>query len=471
MTEKLLFFILFIVFTGCADTSPKATTGTYLGGEVINPTTNYVILEKDGYYIDSVALDQNNRFLYEFKNPKAGLYTFEHNEGQVFYLEPADSLMMRVNTFEFDETLTYSGFGAPENNLLMSFFLKNEEENDLMIQREIYQEDPATFNRSITQMRNERQELLDDFLKKHDVSPYFKSVGQALVDYDYYARLEVYPMSHFGVDRVEFIKSLPNSFYDYRSETSFNESEFLELYAYQRFLINYFNQASFKEYFRDEPYDPLSFTHNLHKLRLIQTDVKNDSVKSFLLTRTIKDYLANSNDKKGGETLYEMYMGQVPSKRDKEEIRQLYLANKKIETGKRIPEEELLTLKKDTVTFEKTITKPAFIFFWSTDNKTHAKRAQDLAQNYIEKFPEYTYMAVNINDTFNNWKRFIERYNFDKNLQYLFTGDYDKLIKDLALSSTLKTFIVDREGFIVNAHTNLFSSTFEEELLKALNQE
>ncbi|WP_442844868.1 hypothetical protein [Leeuwenhoekiella sp. H156] len=470
MIEKLLFFILILLLAGCGSDTPKADTGTYLGGEVVNPVSNHVILSKDGIFLDSISLDQNNRFLYQFKKTPKGIYTFEHNEEQIVYIEPGDSLLLRVNTFEFDETLTYTGYGASENNLLIEFFLKNEEENNLMIQREIYQQDPATFSRSILSFKNERQDMLDEFLKSHDVSDDFESIAQALVDYDYYARLEVYPMSHFGVDRVDFIKSLPNSFYDYRKKVNFNEAKFIELYPYQRFLFNYFNQAAFREYFTEETYNPLSFTHNLHKLRLIQSEIKNDSVKSFLLTRTIKDYLANSNDKKGGETLYEMYMNQIPSEADKKEIRDLYTANKKIETGKRIPDEQLLTLQQDTVTFETSIKKPAFIFFWSNDNKTHAKRAQQLAESYLEKFPEFTFMAINVNDDYTSWKRSIERYDFKPQNQFLFTGDYNQLVKDLALSSTLKTFIVDQNGFIINAHTNLFSTTFESELLTALNK-
>ena len=470
MSEKLLFFILIAFLTACDNSTPKADNGTYLGGEIINPVSNVVVLEKDGLFLDSIALDQNNWFLYKFNSDAEGVYSFEHNEQQIFYIEPGDSLLLRVNTFEFDETLTFSGFGAPENNLLIDFYLMNEEENNLMMQREIYQQDPTTFSRSILDFKKTRQNSLDEFLKKHDVSSYFERLGQAIVDYDYYARLEVYPMSHFGVDRVEFMKGIPKSFYEYRKEVNFDEEEFLELYSYQRFLINYFNQNAFREYFTEESYDPLSFTHNLHKLRLIQSKIKNNAVKSFLLTRTIKDYLANSNDKKGGETLYEMYMEHIPSEADKKTIRDLYNSNKKIETGKRIPNEEILTLDQDTVSFETTIKKPAFIFFWSNDNKTHAKNAQKLAESYIEKFPEFTYMAINVKDNFAEWKSSIARYGFNTEKQYLFTGDYNQLVKDLALSSTLKTFIIDENGFIINAHTNLFSTKFENELLTALNK-
>ena len=469
MIEKVLFFIALIVITACQNPPPRAETGTYLGGEIVNPTSNTIVIKENGTVIDSIRLDQNNRFLFKFPKIEAGLYSFTHNEGQILYLEPGDSLLLRVNTFEFDETLTFSGYGAPENNLLMRFYLINEKENFSMIKQEVYQEGPEAFTKSILRFKEERQAKLDAFLKKNTVSPYFKKIAQAIVDYDFYARKEVYPMSHFGVDRVKFIKSLPASFYDYRARADLNDQDLLGLFSYQRFLINYFNQAAFKEYYMQEAYDPLSFTHNLHKLRLIHTQVKNDSVQSFLLTRTIKDYLANSNDKKGGETLYDMYMQHISSNADKQEIRNLYTANQKIETGKRIPNEKFISFEKDTVSFRSVIKQPTFIFFWSNENKSHAKQAQRLANSYLEKFPEFTFMAINVKDNFDTWQRTVNRYDFDRDKQYLYVGGFSKLVEDLALSSTLKTLIVDKNGFIINAHTNIFSSNFEHELLKALN--
>ena len=88
----------------------------------------------------------------------------------------------------------------------------------------------------------------------------------------------------------------------------------------KRILLNYFNHEAYKAYYKSEPYNPQSFTHNLHKLRIIETKIKDETVESFLLTRTIKNYLANSNDKKGGETLYDIYMDRISSKNDKAEI-------------------------------------------------------------------------------------------------------------------------------------------------------
>ena len=40
--------------------------------------------------------------------------------------------MLRVNTLDFDESLSFTGMGSKSNNLLMDLFLLNEEEIELM---------------------------------------------------------------------------------------------------------------------------------------------------------------------------------------------------------------------------------------------------------------------------------------------------------------------------------------------------
>ena len=75
-----------------------------------------------------------------------------------------------------------------------------------------------------------------------------------------------------------------------------------------------------------------------------------------------------------------------------------------------------------------------------------------------------------MNDDFDKWQRTINRYQFDIAKQYFIKDSFDELSQDLALNSLLKTFILDRNGIIINAHANIFSSNFENELLQGLNK-
>ncbi|MDP5043357.1 MAG: hypothetical protein NWQ06_00080, partial [Leeuwenhoekiella sp.] len=94
MSFKLILASFSIVLLlGCSSDTKHSKSGTYIGGEIVNPTSNYIILKKDDLLIDTIALDQNNRFSYKLKSVKKGLYNIFHNEQQLIYLEPGDSLL------------------------------------------------------------------------------------------------------------------------------------------------------------------------------------------------------------------------------------------------------------------------------------------------------------------------------------------------------------------------------------------
>ena len=97
---------LFLI--GCTSNDTKKANGTYLGGEIINPRTDNVIIAKNDIPIDTVLLDSQNRFFYTFTDFEPGIYNFLHWEGQMVYLEEGDSLLLRVNTRDFDESLSYT---------------------------------------------------------------------------------------------------------------------------------------------------------------------------------------------------------------------------------------------------------------------------------------------------------------------------------------------------------------------------
>ena len=110
-----LSYLLVLITLFSCNKSNTIEDATYFGGEIINPKNDFVLIYKDKILIDSVILDQNNRFLYKFKNFTPGLYHFNHEEYQYVFIEPKDSILFRLNTIDFDESLTFSGKGADKN--------------------------------------------------------------------------------------------------------------------------------------------------------------------------------------------------------------------------------------------------------------------------------------------------------------------------------------------------------------------
>ncbi len=135
--------ISLFVLSACDSSKKDKSDGTYLGGEIINPKWSYILLQKNDKIVDTIPLDAHNRFFYEFTDFDPGLYWFWHRENQLIHIEPGDSIMLRVNTLEFDESLSFSGKGSERSGFLIDLFLQWEEENEGFIHH--YQKEPKDF--------------------------------------------------------------------------------------------------------------------------------------------------------------------------------------------------------------------------------------------------------------------------------------------------------------------------------------
>jgi hypothetical protein len=124
MNKALLYFVIFLL--AACNTSQKKSTAVYFGGEIVNPTSEYVVLFKGDIALDTAYLDQNNRFTFQLDSVDEGLHHFYHfPELQYVILERGDSIQLRLNTVDFDESLVFSGTNDQVNNFLLEMFLVN----------------------------------------------------------------------------------------------------------------------------------------------------------------------------------------------------------------------------------------------------------------------------------------------------------------------------------------------------------
>jgi hypothetical protein len=124
-----LFLPLITLLSSCKSEFKGCEYVAYFGGEVVNPNNPYVLFCKDNEVIDTLKLDENNRFFTQFDSLAPGLYTFKHEpEYQYVYFDKNDSIMVRVNSRDFDESIVFCGRGEEKNNFLMEIYLKNEKD-------------------------------------------------------------------------------------------------------------------------------------------------------------------------------------------------------------------------------------------------------------------------------------------------------------------------------------------------------
>ncbi|PNQ72650.1 hypothetical protein C1T31_10910 [Hanstruepera neustonica] len=475
---KRLSLILFMAlsFVSCKDdTTASESDYAYLGGEVINPRKNFVILSKSDRVLDTVTLDANNRFLYKIDNLENGLYTFklpaaEGLEYQMVLLEPRDSIMFRLNTLEFDESLVYTGIGAKKNNYLINLFLDGEAEDKIILG--FSQLPAAEFENRLDSIRNHKFKELKKFTVNNTVSPMFNELVEGNINYDYYLSKEVYPFVNYSQSERKNMESLPNGFYDYRKQIDYNYCNLMDYFPYYSFLKHHFENIALAEHFKlstDSVYNVKSLDYNLIRLKLIDSLVVNDSIRNSLLTQTAIEHISNSQDIDTYDTILQSFLNKNKNQKQRTYVSSIVESLKGLKAGNKLPLVNIIDNTGKETTLRSIINKPAVIYFWSSTYRSHIdshKKANELKM----KYPEVQFVAINVNnDDENLWRKIVKEYRYDPQSEFLFANPKDARHK-LAIYPINKVMIVNQKGEIANAHTSMFNIRFEEELLGLLNQ-
>jgi len=466
LIRKLLLFTLCLPLLSCETGSERRSDSTWIGGEIVNPKGDYVLLLKDNKVLDTIELDSKNFFRYKSDSIKPGLYSFRHNEYQIFYLEPGDSLMLRVNTVDFDESLTYSGIGAARNNLLMDLFLMNESENTLM--PTLYRLSPAMFEEKIDSLRDIRMNLYNDYTKNQDLCSDFKKIALANIDYDYYSKKELYTSANAMNPNLSQ-EDFPSHFYDYRKEIDFGSAELRSYYPYYRFLNRYFdNLAHNKNKHTEDFLNRNSYYHNFHKMKIIDSIVECDILKNNLLYTCARRYLINAKDVENEKQMVAMFKGMNTNEKHHSEIEQLADRTMQLTPGNVLPNVMLVSYDNVMKDVHSIINRPTVLYFWSAESVKHFKNLHSRAAELKSKYPEYDFIGVNTDTHFKKWREVVTKAGYSTVHEYQLENIKDAE-KKLLINSTNKAIIVDKNGEIRDGHTNLFSPTIEENLLGFLN--
>jgi hypothetical protein len=167
--NKHLFYLIALVFASCSQDKEKSPN-VFFAGEIVNPTSEKVFLFKNDKVLDSALLDENNRFSFQLTAIEEGLHHFNHGpENQYVFLESGDSVQIRLNTIDFDESLVFSGEGAAINNFLIDLFLANEDE-EKSIYASYFQMEPAEFDQRIETLRSEKIRSFSELISEDELS-------------------------------------------------------------------------------------------------------------------------------------------------------------------------------------------------------------------------------------------------------------------------------------------------------------
>lgn len=455
------------VFTlqSCKDTK-KIKNQAFIGGEIVNPSNNLVIFIKNNTILDTLKLDRNNRFKYRISDLEKGLYTFYHGgEVQFVLLEPQDSLMLRLNTMEFDESLVFTGKGAKKNNYLINTYLTDELEEKAIIS--LSQLPADEFSSKLDSMRTLKRKKLNAFKEKIGTTKLFNTIAEANINYNYYLHKEAYPFMHSG-NKVKNIESLPEDFYDYRTNIDYNHCDLSQYHVYYSFLRQHFKNLALQKqakHTRINYYNPYSLTFNLNRLDIIDSLITEEGIKNELLTRTFRTFINSSKNVKDNGLLLEKYLQKVTNEDFKAEAKREVKALNSLKIGSNLPEIEIVTTDNIITNLDAEAKhKPTLIYFWSYTIRRHFKESHSKIRELKKRYPNLNVIAININNgSQKQWVQSLREYNLPETNEYKFKSPIIAKHK-LAFNAINKVMLVNKKGKIVDDNANMFSVTFESKL-------
>lgn len=462
----LVYFSIALLVASCQEKKKPSTA--YFGGEIVNPNDRYVILYKNDEVVDSAKLDERNRFLIKLDKVSEGLYHFEHQpEYQYVFIEGGDSIMMRLNTLDFDESLVFSGKGAEKNNFIIDMFLVSEDEETLAYT--YYDLQPAEFRHKMDSLLVMKEEQYKHLLEGNTLSENAKNIAQAAIKYPHYVRMELYPYMHKKRGNLKKFPVLPEDFYDYREQLYTNDprlSYFRPYFTYMVMKINNLSYTACTQNCEDAVEDPQKTLHyHLHNLKLIDSLVKEPVLRSGLIRNTGRTYLLEDRDINNNQLFMEQFATYSIFEKCASEVIKLYKSIQQLQPGMPLPRVSLVTTDSTFVDSEKIFnTQPTVFYFWSVNQKNHLRNLKQRVEELQKKYPSYRFIGINMNDSHQKWIQVLQEERLNPQTQFR-AAYYKKVSNQWVINSLNKVLIVGAKGNIIDAFGNINDKRLEDILM------
>lgn len=420
---RFLLFISLIILITCKNDNKQ----TFFNGKILNKSSEKIILSIDEKPLYSSLINENGNFSITIDSLESGLYNFFlQPEFQYVILEEGDSIYIRLNSLDFDESLVFMGKGSAKNNFLIDVFLKNEEHNDLL--NSYYNMRIDDFLINVDSLFNNQKELFNEFKKNNDLSYLSENLIFDAIKYPLLEKIQSYIVSNnLDLNRLEIDYS--------KYDLNFNNNSISSYKPYIDFIYLYsFNLTKSKSY------------NNFHveRLKILDSLVQSDNIKSKLFRFLAFEILLNEKSLKEKRIFFEEFKNISDYSSINNEVEILLKNQLQLSPGNSFPSIKGYDLNGNIKDIS-TIDSKKIIFFWSYDQNAHLNSIYQKINSLENKYLSYKLISLNINDDYDKWK---SNYKPRKNVLDLQTNDFEYMSKKLILDNLNKVFVVDEKNII-----------------------
>lgn len=454
---RITFCLILLLLWSCGN-KEETTSSVYFAGEIVNPTSTHVYLYKNDIEIDSARLDENNRFEFRLDSIEEGLHHFQHApEHQYLFLQEGDSLVMRLNTTDFDESLVFSGEGEYVNNFILEMFLEHEAEEPMV--RSFYSLQPEDFDMKIDSLKQDKMEAMQRMLSNTELSENARQIAEASVHFNYFIHKELYPFYHKKRTGKSSIPELPEDFYSYRDELDLNSPTLTYFRPYYKFINYHLSNLTYmtcRKRCQTHDHSLKNYLHfNRHKLSLIDSLITQKELRDNVFRYVAMDYFLKVRDKEENNTAFiEEFRRLNQDNRHKEEIDNLYRGIQNIQPNKPLPEIWVKDQDGNKKSLREIAEKKNVVFYFWTERQTgHFDNMATRVKELTQRYPDYRFIGINFETEPGKWQSMIASKGLDAGSQYR-SDNFQELTNSLVVYP-LNKVVIAKDSVIVDAFASL----------------
>ena len=440
MYKKYLLIFSFIITTvscGFDDNS------TYFVGKILKKTNDKISILKDQVVLNEAVISNDGDFTMVIDSVQDGLYNFKHlPEFQYILLEKKDSLVLRLNAVDFDESLVFTGKGSSKNNYLIDIFLNNENEQSFINSK--LRKKPNEFSKIIDSLIQIKMLKFDNFKKLKRSNSTSNQILYNAIKLPLYSKKEAYISN---VKNKNNLNEISQDFYEYRKDVDFNMEILSNFKPYLDYLILRINNESYtniKDYSRSQ------LKYNLDRINFVNDNISNPTIKSKILRYMAFEFLLQEDNLTEIDTFLNEFTKVSLDKNVNLQIKQLYSDISSLQIEKKIPKIELIdNINNKVVSSNLVSDKPIIYVFWSYDQNSHQISLFDRIFDFLKNNYNYNFYCININSDKKKWKETLKYIEKNKNMKHFKTTNFEVMSKKMVLNNLNKIIVTSNKGRII----------------------
>jgi len=451
MAKRFILMGLLLLLS-CNETVDMPSSA-FFGGQIINPSSDYISLYKYDQRIDSLNLNEKNRFSRKYDSLDFGLFRMEHlPENQMVLIEAGDSIWSYANMSDFNASLVFSGIGSAKNNFLMDTYLDLEAEIGFLSSK--YATNSQEFGHIIDSLLLEKRNKWNLFVQQNKLSPLAQKVTQAAYVYPYANRLERYAL----IRGKSSVKN-DSTFFDFRQFLTYGEKDLIFFEPYITYLMSYLSQEALEEK-KNFLQEKGNTEFNIKRLQLIDERINHPTLRNILARTVAYEELLNFRNHDYHETFLKYYMSLNSSPLYLNEILGLHRALIQMEPGQKLPLAQLENHKGEVINSDILFKgQPTVLYFWSQTQMNHFKRTHERVMQYKEQFPDYRFIGICIqpyNDLVRNYQEIMKISPEDQ----MALVNFEQVSNEWVITLLNKGIIIDQNGIILDGFANFSAANF-----------